>query len=427
MPIKFYWIVCSFGTRIATFVGQMVCIRAIVGTFGTSNYAFYSSLTGLLPWYFLLDFGIGLLYGQSIVRCAGDSDRIHRTQALYDTLLLRVGLVAIAVALCFGFSIYELWKPWLGISNSDLALGLLIVSVLGCWSGLLNARARMTICLGNAQFLQGVVASSWLVIALVLSFVAYILPGKWNILAAIFVVMIGQALGVFYATGRWRMDPEVGFAEAQKWAAKNAHALWVSMGYSLLTVCYLQIDSIIIPKACSGDQIAKYNLIMKLGLGWHVFYFQLLQYTQGDIAARNKDGIAHVTMNEALKVIAYGIVASLAATFGLGIVWGHLAPLLKVSGAIAYGIRDASALLVFLSARCALDYLNILMQTVGDLGYARKVALCQAIVTAPVIAICARGGASLAIAGLGAALWMAGVVPLFYVAQKCGALRPSAK
>jgi hypothetical protein len=405
----------------------MICIRVIIGAFGTSNYAFYSSLTGLLPWFFLLDFGIGLLYGQSIVRCAGDDDRILRIQALYDSLLLRVAFVSVAVALCFGLFVYELWKPWHGIPNGDLALGLLIVSVLGCWSGLLNARARMTICMGNAQILQGVVASSWLVIALVLSCVVYAVPGKANILAAIFVVMLGQALGVFYATGRWRTDSSVHFGEARRWAAKNAHALWVSLGYSLLTVCYLQIDSIIIPKACAADQIAKYNLIMKLGLGWHVFYFQLLQYTQGDIAARNKDGIAHVTMNEALKVIAYGIAASLVATFGLGIVWGHLAPLLKVNGVIDYGIRDASALLVFLSARCALDYLNILMQTVGDLGFARKVAFCQAIVTAPVIAICARGGASLAIAGLGAALWIAGVVPLFYMARKCGALRPSPK
>ena len=397
----------------------------MIGTFGTAQYAYYASLSGLLSWYFLLDFGIGYVYAQRIVQCGGDSRKIEKTQRLFDMLLFRVAPISMAGALGFGFLVYRLWRPWQGLTNGQLALGLVVTSVLGCCMGLLNARARMSVCLGKALRLQVVLAASWLVVAAVLAGGTSLFRDKWSIAGAVLVAMLGQTLALLIATGAWRSDSTVGIEQTREWIAKNAREVRNSLGFAFFSACYIQIDSILIPELCPTDQIAKYNLLMKLALGWHVCYIQLLQYIQGHITERHGAGVKHVTFAEAGRVIAYGIGASAAVTFGLGLLWTQMAHFLKVNGVIAYGIGDAVALLVYLSSRCALDYLNVLIQTVGDLGAVRKVALLQAIVTGPVIVLCARGGASSAIGGFGMAIWAVGVVPLFQVAKKCGALRPS--
>jgi type IV secretory pathway TrbD component len=424
-PIKTKWIACSLAARLATFVGQILCIRAVIGAFGTAQYAYYASLSGLLSWYFLLDFGIGYVYAQRIVQCEGDRQRIEKTQALFDTLLFRVCTVSLVCALCFGFLIYHLWRPWQGLTDGNLALGLVITSVLGCIMGLLNARARMTVCLGNALRLQVVLAASWLVVAIALAGGTSLFREKWSIAGAVLVAMLGQTLALFIATGAWRRDPSFGLEQSREWLAKNAREIRNGLGFAFFSACYIQVDSILIPELCTTDQVAKYNLLMKLALGWHVCYIQLLQYIQGHITQRNSAGVRHVTFGEAGRVIAFGIAASAAVTFGLGLLWTQMARFLKVNGVIAYGIGDAVALLLYLSSRCALDYLNVLIQTVGDLGAVRKVALLQAIVTGPIIILCARGGASPAIAGFGMAIWVVGVAPLFALARKSGALRPA--
>jgi hypothetical protein len=397
----------------------------VIGAFGTSQYAYYASLSGLLSWYFLLDFGIGYVYAQRIVQCEGDRQKIEKTQRLFDTLLLRVGSISLVGALGFGFLIYHLWRPWQGLTNGNLALGLVITSVLGCCMGLLNARARMTICLGKALRLQVVQAASWLFVAIALAIGPSLFREKWNIAGAVFVAMLGQTLALFLATGTWRSEPSLGIEQTREWIAKNSREIRNSLGFAFFSACYLQIDSILIPELCPTDQVAKYNLLMKLALGWHVCYLQVLQYIQGHITQRNSTGVRHVTFAEAGRVIAYGIAASAGVTIGLGILWTQMARFLKVNGVIAYGLGDGIALLIYLSSRCALDYLNVLIQTVGDLGAVRKVALLQAVVTGPVIILCARGGASSAIGGFGLAIWVVGAVPLFLLAKKCGALRPS--
>jgi hypothetical protein len=331
-----------------------------------------------------------------------------------------------AVALGFGFLVYHLWRPWQGLTDANLALGLAITSILGCFMGLLNARMRMAICLGRVLRLQVVLAVSWIGVAALLSSGAALFGDQWSIIGAILVAMLGQALAMFVATGLWRRDASLGSGQTLEWISRNAQALRNSAGFALFSVCYLQIDSILIPEICTSDQIAKYSLLMKLALGWHVCYLQLLQYIQGHIAHRNTAGVRHVTLAEAGRVIAYGIAASAVVTFGLGLLWTQMALFLKVNGVIAYGFGDAIALLLYLSSRCALDYLNVLIQTVGDLGAVGRIALLQAIVTGPVIAVCARGGASSAIGGFGLAIWAVGVVPLFYQAKRCGALRTAA-
>ena len=404
-------------------MGQILCIRAVIGAFGTSQYAYYASLSGLLSWYFLLDFGIGYVYAQRIVHCAGDSQKIEKTQRLFDTLLVRVGSISMVGALGFGYLIYHLWRPWQGMTDGNLAIGLVITSVLGCCMGLLNARARMTVCLGKALRLQVVLAASWLVVAIVLAGGTSLFMEKWNIAGAVFVAMVGQTLALLVATGTWRNDPAIGIEQTREWIAQNARQIRNSLGFAFFSACYLQVDSILIPELCPTDQVAKYNLLMKLALGWHVCYIQLLQYIQGHITERHGAGVKHVTFAEAGRVVALGIAASAAVTFGLGLLWTQMAHFLKVNGVIAYGIGDAIALLLYLSSRCALDYLNVLIQTVGDLGAVRKVALMQAVVTGPVIVLCAKGGASSAIAGFGGAIWVVGAVPLFFLAKKSGALR----
>ncbi len=399
----------------------------MIADFGTSQYAYYASLSGLLAWYFLLDFGIGYVYAQRIVQCGGDRVQIERTQRLFDTLLLRVGLAGLGAALGFGFFVYHLWKPWHGLTNANLALGLVITSFFGCSMGLLNARTRMVICLGHVLRLQVVLAVSWIVVAIVLSFGARVFGSNWTIIGAVLTAMAGQTLAMLCATGLWRTDASVGFEGTREWLAKNAKDIRNSLGFAFFTVCYVQIDGILIPEFCPSDQIAKYSLMMKLGLGWHVCYMQLLQYIQGGIAAKSTAGVRHVTLGEASRVIASGIGASAAVTFGLGLLWTQMALFLRVSGVIAYGITDAAALLLYLSSRCALDYLLVLHQTIADLGAIRKVAMVQALITGPIIAVCARGGASTAIGGFGMAIWALGVIPLFVLARRCGALRNSAK
>jgi len=344
---------------------------------------------------------------------------------LFDTLLVRAGLVSMAFALGFGALVYFLWRPWQGMTDGNLAVGLVITSILGCFMGLLNARARMTVCLGNALRLQVVFALSWIGVAIVLASGTRLFGDKWSIIGAVSVAMVGQTLALLIATGSWRNDPSFGPGQTREWIATNAREIRNSLGFAFFSACYLQVDSILIPKLCPSDQIAKYNLLMKLALGWHVCYIQLLQYIQGHITERNTSGVSHVTFAEAGRVIALGIAASAAVTLGLGLLWTQMALFLKVNGVIAYGIVDAMALLLYLSSRCALDYLNVLIQTVGDLGAVRRVALLQTVITGPVIIVCARGGASSAIGGFGIAIWAVGVVPLYYLAKKCGALRPA--
>jgi hypothetical protein len=101
--------------------------------------------------------------------------------------------------------------------------------------------------------------------------------------------------------------------------------------------------------------------------------------------------------------------------------------MLNVYGTISFGLFEAAALILYLSSRCALDYLNVVFQTLGDLAHVRRVALVQALVTAPVIALCAVQGATVAIAGFGAVIWAAGVVPLAILAHRSKAVRAHAE
>jgi len=376
-----------------------------------------------LPWYFLLDFGIGLIYAQEIVRSGSERERICRTQIFYDSLLVRILPLSLGAALLFALFIFTLWRPWPGISTSDLTLGLLIVTVIGTCTGLINARVRMSICLGNAQRLQVSLASSWIILALILSKGSAIFGKDWSILTALSIVMLGQAGALFSVVGRWRDDPSTTFMLARDWLRQNTRNLGNSLGYSFFTVCFLQIDSIIIPECCKVTEIAKYSLLMKLALGWHVCYIQVLQHIQGDMALNHARKGGFVPLSSALRVIGYGILASVAVMLGLEFFWGRLSSVLNVQGSIPLGFLEVAALVTYLSSRCALDYLNLLFQTIGDLSYARQVAIFQALLTAPVIAMCALRGATLAIAGFGAVIWVTGVLPLLYFAFKSGTLR----
>lgn len=317
----------AWGSRVVQAIAQLVMITFLTKLLDVTEYAAYVLITGLIGWYMLVDFGLGISLQNTISEFRARGENFGHHSILAQILLLgSFGLFCIIMyafngllSMHFLSSIHIEENKYIAFYWATIMMGATAIFSAsykiwyaegkGHWSNILPAIASM-ISLGG---LYGLSQQDSLEYPLLYALITYLLP-----LAAFPMIIFIYRFGHSFKDLVW--DTTI-----IKHLIKRGMDFFV---FGVLAALVLQIDYLILSQVCSAEEIIAYNVLSKVfGLGFFV-YNALLLALWPVIAEK----IARREWNDVIgfikKYIPYGILFIITFTCFLVLIFPYILPLL---------------------------------------------------------------------------------------------------
>lgn len=386
------WLVAGGGWvgRGIQVVAQLVAVRILIQSLGTSGYGVFAVLASLNGWVLLSDFSIGISVQNHI------SER-RATGAEADDIILTGAILSLAAASIICIALLVL-GPWLSgwligsfafLSPDERTLAFYAMVVPGVGTALGGVVYRIWFAqhrgyLSNLVPALGTVLGTlaiWLLqhgmtqSRLVVSTAAYYAP-------LALLPMVALAVVVTRAARRQRFDPAL-----VRPLLVRARRFWIS---GLLAAAVLQVDYIVMVRVLTVHDIVIYNVATKLFLLIFFVYNALLLALWpvcSEAIARHDWPAVRTTVR---KYIAIGMAFTIVAGLGVAITNHWIVRLLAPGLDTPIPLLVVALLTFYTIVRVWTDMFGTVLQSMNDIRILWAIAAVQALLSATLQTLGAR-------------------------------------
>ena len=368
LPKHFLVALSAWGSRVIIVVVQVLSVRILISSLGLEQYAVFALMLSLSGWYALADFGVGV----SIQNYLSTTRSKRGSEDGYIVIagILAIFLLLITTGLIYFSSSYlgpiflknfnfiesqekadQFWmvSQLLIVANiSGIAYKIWYAQHKGYWSSLVPAFATVT---GFGGLI--LVSQSDSINKLYLSLMVYLLPSA----VLPMLVFIGQFTNSF----NYAKIPKVNyFLEV----LKRASHFWF---FGIMAACVLQIDYVVLSQFMKSQEIAVYNIAVKV-FGLAFFIYQAVLAALWPVFS---EAIANHKWDDVKKkmrgILCVGLLFMALATISLFWLMPFAFHFLAPSSSLDMSIALMSLFGFYYMVRVWTDTFAMLLQSMNDL------------------------------------------------------------
>jgi O-antigen/teichoic acid export membrane protein len=360
----------SWISRIITAVVQIICVRILTESLGLDQYAVFALVTGLLGWYALSDFGLGISLQNHI---SEERARNHSYESLITSALyLAIIFLAITALLLYFLSplLSEIiFKNFEFLSEFDknnifFTTGILYIAAS---IGAISFKIWYAEQKGYVSNILPAVASIFSIMGVL--YVDYLSPNNklyWSLVGYIAPSSLIAMGALIYKTFPMLLSKKINFVSNPVFLLKRAMKFWL---FAVLAVFVLQIDYIVMSQHVSSDQIVVYNILTKL--------FTLIFFVYNSVLAALWPVFAEsLALNKWLDMIQYlkryivlGILYILVATVVLILLIDYFVYLLTQHSNLNIPTSLIILAGIYFAVRVWTDTFAMVLQSANELKY----------------------------------------------------------